>query len=108
MDKQNLFNDLPEGVLPEEIFSTLAEGKSFALKKIISTGQSTPEVGWYDQEQHEWVVVLQGSATIEFEHQGEVQLTAGDYLCIKAKTKHKVSYTDLKKPTVWLAIYYDI
>lgn len=106
MTTQNLFDNLQTS-LPDELFETLCAGKSFTMKRIVSTGQSTPSNEWYDQEAHEWVLVLQGEAGIVFQDDpGEVTLKAGDYLLIPAKKRHRVAWTSTESPTVWLALHF--
>lgn len=92
----------------DEVIETLAVGNSFQLKRIVSSGQTTPEGEWYDQPQDEWVVLLSGSARILFQGLGQtVELQLGDFVNIRAHQKHRVVYTDLTEKTVWLALYFD-
>lgn len=79
----------------------------FRLERIISAGQATPEGEWYDQETHEWVVLLSGSAGLLFEGETEIRvLNPGDYLLISAHCRHRVEWTDPERQTVWLAWHY--
>ncbi len=104
--KQNLFSNIPES-FPEEIFETLLENNRFKLERIISSGQSTPDGKWVDQEKDEWVVLLKGKAGLRFENESEViELTPGDHLMIPAHKKHRVEWTDRTQKTVWLALHY--
>lgn len=57
----NLFADLPTD-LPEELVEVLTENKHVRIERIISTGHASPDDFWYDQDEHEWVVVLKGEA----------------------------------------------
>ena len=101
----NIFASLPNEI-SDEIFETIATGKNIKIERIISQGHSSPATGWYDQSEHEWVIVLTGAAKIELENQDAVHLVAGSYLNIPAHTKHKVAWTDPDTQTVWLAIHY--
>lgn len=101
----NVFAEIPTTV-SSEVFDDLLSTKSLRIERILSHGQSSPELGWYDQDENEWVVVLSGFGDIEFEDGREVRLNKGDYLNIKAHEKHKVKATSLKEVTVWLAIFY--
>lgn len=101
----NVFAEIPTTV-SSEVFDDLLSTKSLRIERILSHGQSSPEQGWYDQDENEWVVVLSGFGVIEFEDGREVRLNKGDYLNIKAHEKHKVKATSLKEVTVWLAIFY--
>jgi len=92
--------------LPKEVFETLLDNEHVKIERIVSKGHTSPESGWYDQVQHEWVILLEGAATITFEDGKEVSLSKGDYLNIPAHTKHKVSWADPDVETVWLAVFY--
>ena len=106
MIKQNLFSNIPES-FPEEIFETLLENNRFKLERILSSGQSTPNGKWFDQEKDEWIVLLKGKAGLRFENESEViELTPGDHLMIPAHKKHRVEWTDRTQKTVWLALHY--
>jgi cupin 2 domain-containing protein len=107
MEPRNLFIDL-QSVLSEETIEILLENREFTLERVVSTGQSTPEGRWYDQERDEWVVLLSGGAGLFFEGEDEVRiLRPGDYLHISAHTRHRVEWTDKRVPTVWLALHYN-
>lgn len=102
---KNIFSSVPD-VIEEEIFEDLLNYGNVRIERIISEGQSSPPEGWYDQEEHEWVVVLQGSGIIAFENGREIKLLKGDYLNIPAHEKHKVKWTDPECITIWLAVFY--
>lgn len=101
----NLFKDLPSN-LPNELFTTLLEATNLRLERIVSHGHSSPEGFWYDQDQHEWVVVLQGSARLSIEGETK-ELKLGDYINIPAHYKHRVEWTSPDEPTIWLAVFYE-
>jgi cupin 2 domain-containing protein len=101
----NLFNNLPEQ-LPQEAFTDLLNAGSVRIERILSKGQASPESGWYDQDEHEWVILLQGAAELTFASGEVVRLESGDYLNIPAHTSHRVSWTDPSHLTVWLAVFY--
>ncbi len=93
----------------EEIFSDLVKNKNVRIERIVSTGQTSPKDFWYDQEENEFVLLLDGEAILEFKEDDkvkEVKLYKDDYIDIKAHVKHRVKYTDIKKPTIWLAVFY--
>lgn len=93
-------------VLPEELFTTLAQGKGTRIERIVSHGHSSPPGFWFDQDEHEFVLVIQGRARLELAEQGELDLRAGDYLVLPAHLRHRVSWTDPQQDTVWLAVYW--
>ncbi len=101
----NIFDKLPVE-LAEEEFLELVRSKMVRIERIVSRGQSSPASGWYDQEEHEWVMVLEGSATIQFADGREQELQRGDYLLLPAHVKHRVSRTDPNQLTLWLAVFY--
>jgi cupin 2 domain-containing protein len=104
----NIFaNLLPS--LPEEVFQDIIHGEKFRLERIISFGQATPAGQWYDQEQHEWVVLLSGASGLRFEgEEGLRVLSPGDFVNIPAHKRHRVEWTDEKQHTLWLALHYSI
>jgi cupin 2 domain-containing protein len=110
MDISNLFEAVPSNLppdLPKELFSTLLKTAEFRLDRIISTGQTTPEGEWLDQDDNEWVLVLRGNAVISFAgDDASVALGPGDYLNIPAHSRHRVEMTDPNQPTIWLALHY--
>lgn len=101
----NLFDDLPTD-LPHEFVEVLAKHNNFRIERIVSTGHASPEGFWYDQKEHEWVVVLQGEATLVFENDESVDLAPGDHLLIPSHQKHRVDRTTPDSPTVWLAVFF--
>ena len=105
MLKSNLFSK-PDETDGQEFVERLAGNDSVRVERIISTGQTSPPGFWYDQEESEWVSLLSGSATIEFENGETVSLESGDHLLIRPHQRHRVSFTDLNETTVWLAVFF--
>lgn len=105
LNMNNLFSSIPDAV-EQEIFEDLLTHDHIRIERILSKGQSSPEKGWYDQDEHEWVVVLEGSGILCFEDGREIKLVKGDFVNIPAHQKHKVQWTDPNEVTVWLAIFY--
>ena len=102
----NLFKALPID-LSKEVGEILAQSNSVRIERIVSFGQSSPEGFWYDQDQAEWVIVLQGEAKLLLEgDEKPIHLTTGDHLTIPAHLKHRVEWTMLDAPTIWLAVFY--
>ena len=99
---QNIFTQVKRQ--PEEFFETLVSTPSVRIERIISEGHSSPENFWYDQDEWEWVAVLQGNAELEFENE-KVNLSTGDYLFIPKHKKHRVIKTSTEIPCVWLAVF---
>jgi len=101
----NLHDNLPTD-LPQEVFTDLLNAGSVRIERILSRGHRSPATGWYDQDEHEWVMVLQGEGELTFANGDVVRLRPGDYLNIPAHTLHKVSWTDPAQTTLWLAVFY--
>ncbi|EFA77846.1 hypothetical protein PPL_09344 [Heterostelium album PN500] len=94
----------------DEVFETLISKEGVKIERIISNGQSSPPDFWYDQDQEEWVFVLQGSATLEMKNTDDssrlIDLVAGSYVQIPAHQKHRVAKTDTTQQTIWLALFF--
>lgn len=106
MTVENIFDNIPS-VINDELFTTIHRAKSFRIERIVSQGHSSPEDFWYDQDEHEWLIVLEGSASIQFEGSPEpVELHPGSYLNIPAHVRHRVVQSSPTQKTVWLAIHY--
>jgi cupin 2 domain-containing protein len=89
------------------LFTTIHNSKNFRIERIVSQGHCSPQGFWYDQNEHEWLIVLEGSASIQFQHDPEpVELHQGSYLNIPAHVKHRVVQSNSIQQTVWLAIHY--
>lgn len=83
------------------------EHGSLRIERIVSTGQASPPGFWYDQEEHEWVLLLAGRAGLRFEDEDEErELVPGDPVLIPAHARHRVEWTADDEPTIWLAIFY--
>jgi len=100
----NLFADLPTA-LPDELVQVLAAAPGVCIERIVSHGHASPPGFWYDQDQHEWIVVLKGAARLKFEDV-EIEMHPGDFVTIPAHTRHRVEWTTPDVPTVWLAVFY--
>ncbi len=103
--KNNIFELIPND-LTDEIFQTIIEKDNIKIERIVSMGHTSPESGWYDQDQNEWVIILKGEAIISFENESDLHLTPGDYTNIPAHKKHKVSWTAPDSETIWIAVFY--
>ncbi|MCA9118785.1 MAG: cupin domain-containing protein [Planctomycetaceae bacterium] len=100
----NLFTAIPE-CLPEELKETVLTSRMLRIERIVSHGHASPEGFWYDQPEHEWIVVLQGAASLQFDDENAT-LAPGDFLNIPAHRRHRVEWTTPDEPTIWLAIFY--
>src|SRR5579863_6296218 len=100
----NLFADLPVH-LPDEVLTTLLEAGGMRIERIVSHGHASPDGFWYDQDLHEWVVLLKGTARLRFENE-TIEMKPGDFVNIPAHRRHRVEWTTPDEPTVWLAAFY--
>ena len=101
---KNIFDDLPQQ-LPKELVQTLIRAADVRIERIISHGHASPADFWYDQPQHEWVIVLKGTARLQFED-GTVEMKPGDFINFPAHKRHRVDWTTPDEPTVWLGVRY--
>jgi cupin 2 domain-containing protein len=101
----NLFDDIA-GVLEHEQFADLYAAPGIRIERIVSTGQATPTSEWLEQDWTEWVALLTGAAAIQLEGEpGPRTLAPGNWLLIPARKRHRVEWTDLSGPTIWLAVH---
>jgi len=91
----------------KEITQILASSKDIRIERIVSSGQSTDKDYWYDQDQDEFVMLLQGKARILFDNGKEESLSAGDYLKIPAHVRHQVSFTSVEPVCIWLTVFFN-
>jgi cupin 2 domain-containing protein len=104
---ENLYAALPFDPEMGERLDILLSKPGLRIERIISTGQASPPGFWYDQDQAEWVVLLQGSAGLRYSDDDEVQnLKPGDWLYIAPHRRHRVEWTDSKSTTIWLAVHF--
>jgi cupin 2 domain-containing protein len=91
----------------DEQFDALVEAGGVTIERIVSRGQASAPGFWYDSPRAEWVVLLSGAATLEFEGQAEPHpMKPGDHVLIEAHCRHRVAWTSDTEPSVWLAVYY--
>ena len=103
--KGNIFE--PVKRTPEEFMEVLFSGAasdSVRIERIVSEGHVSPDNFWYEQDEWEWVAVLQGNAELEFKTE-KISLVSGDWVLIPAHERHRVSFTSSEPPCVWLAVF---
>ena len=101
----SIFDDITSDK-SEEVFTSLVNKEHVHIERIVSYGHITEADQWYDQSEHEWVMLIKGEARIEFENGGTESLKAGDFINISAHQKHRVSWTKENTETIWLAVHY--
>lgn len=103
----NLLDALPAAAA-DEIVGLLAQADGVRLERIVSHGQASPEGFWYDQDEAEWVLVLAGRARLAIEGESDERvLGPGDSLFLPPHCRHRLTWTDPSRPTVWLALFID-
>lgn len=105
----NLFQDLPTGPEAKERIQHLLDRPGLRIERIVSTGQASPPGFWYDQAEHEWVVLLQGAAELTVAMPDGLRtahLMPGDSLELPAHRRHRVESTCADPPTLWLALFW--
>jgi cupin 2 domain-containing protein len=91
----------------DEQIDALVEQRGVTIERIVSTGQASAPGFWYDSPRAEWVVLLSGAATLEFEGNAQPHpMKPGDHVLIEAHCRHRVAWTSDSEPSVWLAVYY--
>lgn len=86
-----------------ESFTTLFKNERLTVSRIVSSDRLEPKL--YCQEVDEWVVLLEGAATLRIGTELKT-LNKGEFLHIPAHTPHEVLST--LKGTLWLALYISV
>ena len=105
MAKGNIYkvdHDLPSRY---EIFDELISTDEVLIERIISSGQSTPEGMWLEQERDEWIILLKGKAEISFKTGEKFLLNEGDYVLIPSGSRHRVDKTSKDPFCIWMAFH---
>lgn len=101
MTPASLFDRLPSPA-SGEAFDEILRHRNLVIERIASSDR--PEPTLYDQVQDEWVLLVQGQATLELA--GEtLTMGPGDHLFIPAHTPHRVLRTSREPPCLWLAVH---
>ncbi len=89
----------------DEVADTLYFSQNTKVERIISMGHKSPDGFWYNQSEDEFVILVQGSAKLEFENNEEICLEKGDSLLIPAYKKHRIIYTSINPQCIWICIF---
>ena len=73
------------------------------IEKLTSFGHPTPEGEWYDQEQREWVALLEGTAMLRYKDGSSINMKKGDHIIIEAHSVHRVE--KVSEDAIWLAVF---
>lgn len=89
----------------QEVIETVLSSGDLKIERIVTLEPYSEPGEWYDQEMDEWVLLIQGSATLEFQNKKKVKLIAGDYIFIPSHKAHRISQSDPFEKCIWLAIH---
>ncbi len=95
----NLYN----GKIPtenNEVFLTLFQNETLKIESIRSSLKTPGQ--FYDQDQDEWVLLLEGEARIEIIDEIRT-MYSGDYIFLPKHTLHKIHSTS--DNAFWLAVF---
>ncbi len=103
MKLENILSNIGEAG-EEEQFDVLMKSPNCRIERIVSSGHTSPKGFWYDQENDEFILLVQGEATLEFEDR-MVTLKPGDYLFLPKNCKHRLEKTSVDPVCVWLCVF---
>ncbi len=87
----------------KEHFEEILKDGTVLIERITSFGHPTPKGEWYDQEQREWVALIEGTATLLFKDGATVEMAKGDHIIIEPHQVHRVE--EVSSDAIWLAIF---
>lgn len=101
------FGSLRDGPSPAapgtETFAGLATSGSARVERIASRAVS--DGAWYDQAWPEFVLLVEGGATLAFADGSLRTLRPGDWAFLPTHCRHRVVATDPHRETLWLAVH---
>jgi cupin 2 domain-containing protein len=100
------FLEVPRLDAERENFTTVLAAPSLRIVRVVSSGHASPAGYWYDQDEHEWVMLLAGEAELTVEGRGSVRLGPGDAILLPRRTRHRVEWTSREVETIWLAVFF--
>ncbi len=101
---RSLRDDIPAS-LPDELMTILARGDGARVERIVSRGHASPPGYWYDQDERELVMVVDGAARLAVEGADPIDMGPGDWIVLDAHVRHRVEWTDPDRDTIWLAVF---
>ncbi|NLI96071.1 MAG: cupin domain-containing protein [Synergistaceae bacterium] len=103
-NRGNLFENREAGKDSESV-QVLLELPGVRIERIASFGQESPPGFWYEQEEGEWVALLEGEACLEWENGRRLRMQPGDWVFLPARERHRVAWTAPGRATLWLAVF---
>ena len=100
------FGSLREGASPlpgAESFTELVRTGEARVERIASRAVTNGD--WYEQAWPEFVLLVAGSAALEFADGTTRELKPGDWALLPAQCRHRVAWTDPANETIWLAVH---
>ena len=100
------FGSLHKGTEPEqgaESSMELARTGGARVERIAS--RAVTNGAWYEQAWAEFVLLVAGSAVLEFADGTTHELKPGDWALLPAQCRHRVAWTDPALETLWLAVH---
>ena len=100
------FGSLHEGAALEqgaESFVELARAGGARVERIAS--RAVTDGAWYEQAWPEFVLLVAGSAALEFADGSRRELKLGDWALLPTLCRHRVAWTDPAGETLWLAVH---
>lgn len=104
MEKSNILGNILIDKKSEQFYEIM-KNENVRIETIVSNGQKSDKDFWYDQDENEFVMLVEGYAILEFEDK-EIEMMKGDFLEIPKHCKHRVAMTSTTEPTIWLAVFY--
>lgn len=103
---RNIFSNIPLD-FKEEFIEPLVKDPQVKIDRIISRGHRSARDFWYNQDENEFVLILQGEAKLKFkDEKGIVYMGKGDYMIIPAHKEHRVQWTSKNEDTLWLTVHF--
>ena len=81
----------------------LARPGGARVERIASRGVLNGD--WYEQGWAEFVLLVAGSAALEFDDGTRRELKPGDWALLPEQCRHRVAWTDPECETLWLAVH---
>jgi cupin 2 domain-containing protein len=100
------FGSLQEGASPSagaESFMELARAGGARVERIASRAVTNGD--WCERAWPEFVLLVEGSAALEFADGSGRELKPGDWALLPAQCRHRVAWTDPAGETLWLAVH---
>lgn len=101
------FGSLRDGPSPAapggETFVDLAVSGAARVERIASRAVS--DGAWYEQDWPEFVLLVDGGATMAFADGSLRTLRPGDWAFLPAGCRHRVAATDPQRETLWLTVH---